>query len=136
MIDFFVHGKPFPDQRPRVARNGGIIPNQNVIEWKELVERVGLRYMTVMAPLLEPVELKLVFHMPIPESWSRKRRDDAAGTAHAKKPDVDNLAKAVMDALNGVVWQDDAQVTSLNVRKVYAREVIGVQLYANIDLWG
>ena len=36
------------------------------------------------------------------------------------KPDCDNLAKAVLDALNGVLWQDDSQVVELSVSKWYA----------------
>lgn len=38
------------------------------------------------------------------------------------KPDIDNYAKAVLDAFNGVFWHDDGQVTSLHVQKHYADE--------------
>lgn len=37
------------------------------------------------------------------------------------KPDIDNYAKAVLDAFNGLFWHDDGQVTSLNVQKHYAK---------------
>lgn len=39
---------------------------------------------------------------------------------HEKKPDLDNLAKSVLDALNGIVWRDDAQVASLSMSKQIA----------------
>lgn len=38
---------------------------------------------------------------------------------HTKKPDVDNCVKAVLDAMNGIVWIDDAQIVSLLARKEY-----------------
>jgi Holliday junction resolvase RusA-like endonuclease len=48
----------------------------------------------------------------------------------ATKPDADNVAKAVMDALNGVVWSDDSRIFSLLARKYYAAigEVSGVHI--------
>jgi Holliday junction resolvase RusA-like endonuclease len=38
------------------------------------------------------------------------------------KPDADNIAKIVGDALNGVVWVDDSQIVLLTIRKMYAEE--------------
>ncbi len=136
LIDFYVKGTPAPDQRPRVARNGGIIPNAKTVEWKALVEKEGRRYMSVMAPLTDPLEVNMVFYMPIPESWSKTRKAEAAGTSHYKKPDLDNLAKAVMDGLNGIVWQDDAQIVQMSIRKVYSHGHNGVQITADLDIWG
>jgi len=39
---------------------------------------------------------------------------------HTKKPDLDNVAKAVIDGMNGIIFKDDSQITSLHVTKVYA----------------
>lgn len=42
---------------------------------------------------------------------------------HTKKPDVDNLAKAVLDVCTALrIWHDDAQVVDLRIRKVYHRD--------------
>ena len=70
------------------------------------------------------VRLDIVFGMPIPQSWSKKQQDAAASglTLPSKKPDIDNLIKAVMDALNGVAYDDDNQVIELSAKKVYAPE--------------
>lgn len=55
-----------------------------------------------------------------PLSWSKKRRADAlAGAEMVKKPDCDNLLKAILDALNGIAYQDDAQVQSVAATKRY-----------------
>ena len=70
------------------------------------------------------VRLDIVFGMPIPQSWSKKQQDAAASglILPSKKPDIDNLIKAVMDALNGVAYDDDNQVIELSAKKVYAPE--------------
>ena len=136
LIDMFVAGDPMPDQRPRVAKRGGIIPNPRVTEWKSTVQLEGIRYMGVMSPMIDPVDLSLAFHMPIPQSWSSAKKRECAGTAKTSKPDVDNLAKLVMDALNTIMWQDDAQIARLSVSKYYANDnITGVQIYADMDLW-
>ena len=72
----------------------------------------------------DAVRLDIVFGMPIPQSWSKKQQDAAASglLLPSKKPDIDNLIKAVMDALNGVAYDDDNQVIELSAKKVYAPE--------------
>jgi Holliday junction resolvase RusA-like endonuclease len=55
------------------------------------------------------------FYLPRPKSLGAKVR------AHMTRPDVDKLARAINDALTGVVWRDDSQVVQLKVTKAYAR---------------
>lgn len=59
------------------------------------------------------VHLSLEFTRPLPKSYPKKRN----GEADVFKPDADNLAKSVMDALSGVAWRDDQQVTLLCAEK-------------------
>jgi Holliday junction resolvase RusA-like endonuclease len=70
------------------------------------------------------VRVRLVAEIEPPSSWSSVRRERAiAGEiAPTVKPDFDNLQKNVFDALNGVVYRDDAQIVSSTVEKVYARK--------------
>jgi Holliday junction resolvase RusA-like endonuclease len=60
--------------------------------------------------------------LPIPASWSRRKREDAAAGAlrPTGKPDGDNLAKSICDAANGLLWADDGQIVHLTVSKVYS----------------
>lgn len=71
------------------------------------------------APLEGPLCISLVFIMPRP-SRLRWKTKPMPREWHASKPDVENIAKAVLDALTGLVWIDDAQVASLHCKKLYA----------------
>lgn len=61
-----------------------------------------------------PFEVHLIFYMPRPKSLSKK-------IVHAtKRPDIDKLARAALDALTHIIWKDDSQVVILVVEKRYA----------------
>lgn len=58
---------------------------------------------------------------PIPASTSRKQRAEmiAGHILPDKKPDIDNITKSILDALNGLAWEDDKQVVQISVSKRY-----------------
>ena len=60
--------------------------------------------------------VRLAFSLPRPASLPKKVQDAV------KRPDVDKLTRAVLDALTGILWADDAQITRLEAAKVYAHE--------------
>ena len=68
-----------------------------------------------------PIVVSIEFGMRIPMSTSKKRRESMINDLihHAVKPDLDNLVKSVLDALNDVAWHDDAQIVELHVSKHY-----------------
>ena len=55
----------------------------------------------------------------IPKSWTKQRRRRLRLEILPGKPDIDNIAKIVLDSFNGVVFEDDAQVYDLKVSKTY-----------------
>ncbi len=59
--------------------------------------------------------------LPVPPSWSKQKREDALRGLKRPtgRPDVDNYAKIVLDALNGIAWKDDSQVWQLTATKRY-----------------
>ena len=124
VIRFRVEGDVVPQGRPRLTTAGG-----HPRAYDPAASRDYKHYVRLVAAqhkgegLLEgPVAVKLLVGRRIPSSWS-KRRQDAAQKGEilpTTKPDVDNMAKGVKDALSGVIWRDDAQVVELTVRKVYA----------------
>ena len=70
------------------------------------------------------VEVGVVAIIAIPESWPRGKRADAARglLRPLSRPDADNFLKIAMDALNGIVWRDDSQITDTQIRKRYGHQ--------------
>jgi Holliday junction resolvase RusA-like endonuclease len=75
-----------------------------------------------------PVEFVLRAVFPVPASWSeRKRRRAITGELKpGKKPDLDNIAKAWNDALNGVAYRDDSLICRMTLDKRYGPQPLVV----------
>lgn len=71
-----------------------------------------------------PLRVDLVFYLPMLQSFSagERARAESGALRPAVKPDGDNYVKLVFDALNGVVWRDDALIVSHHADKFYGRE--------------
>jgi Holliday junction resolvase RusA-like endonuclease len=65
-----------------------------------------------------PVTMAVVFYLPRPKALLTKRHA-AIDVPHVKKPDLDKTVRAAFDALSGIAWTDDSQVTDLIARKRY-----------------
>jgi hypothetical protein len=86
--------------------------------------------------LLEaPVTVAIYIRASIPASFSKQKRKDALEgiLKPTKKPDIDNIAKCFLDAMNGIVYLDDKQVVNLHLTKVYA-ETPAVEIMVKEDL--
>lgn len=83
-------------------------------------EALAMRELMTL-PLAGPISITLRIVFEPPASWSRKKREAAIrGEAkHVTRPDIDNVAKAWLDAMNGIVYLDDSQITMLSVTKSY-----------------
>ena len=60
-------------------------------------------------------ELDICFFIPMPKSWSKKKRSAMAGTPHKQRPDLDNYIKGLLDAL----LEEDCKVWRLSARKIW-----------------
>ena len=74
------------------------------------------------APTPDAVLVSLAFDRKMPAGWSRSKVLAMRGEPVAVGADLDNQVKAVLDALNGVVWEDDKQVSDLAVSRRWADE--------------
>lgn len=108
-------------QRVRITKKGhAYTPEQTVLaeNWVRVcyLEQVGLCRVVMGA-----VRLTLNIELAIPVSWPRAKQAQALSgeILPTGKPDVDNCAKLVCDALNGIAWRDDSQVVELHVTKHY-----------------
>ena len=75
-----------------------------------------------ITPAEGPVSVTILARYPIPKSATKAKRAGMISGAllPTKKPDLDNVAKIVCDALNGVAYKDDAQVVELRVHKRFS----------------
>lgn len=124
-IRFHVPGIPVAKGRPRISTRGGKVRSftpPKTVAFEGLVALAAERAMEGSDPLSGPVSLTLFVELPVPQSWSLKKKKAAlAGEVQpCGRPDLDNYVKAVADGGNGIVWNDDAQITSLTATKRYA----------------
>lgn len=119
MTTIEVLGKPLSQPRQRHAMIGGHIRNYTPADHPVNAFKTELRT-AWSSPLIEgPCICLITAVFPRPKSKTKKRGDNPR-LLHTGKPDCDNIAKAVCDALNGVAWKDDSQVCELTVSKVVA----------------
>ncbi len=121
MLDFTVPGIPVGKGRARFVRaTGRAYTPAKTVSYEGQVAQYAQIAMAGRAPLLGPVRLCIEAVFPKPVSWSKKRA--AATLWHTSKPDGDNLAKATSDAMNGIVYRDDAQIARTEVTKIYSTD--------------
>lgn len=123
-ISFKLPGHPQGKGRARAFRAGDTIRHYTPEKTRSYEGMVRLAAETAMAgraPVESPVAIAIVSVFDIPKGFSKKRRAAAleGGEFPGKKPDLDNIAKAVTDALNGVVFKDDALIVTSRCSKVY-----------------
>lgn len=118
MYSIEIFGKPIAWKRVGVNR-GRFFDRQSKerqsFQWK-------LKSAFNKGPTEGPILLSCVFSFSLPKSSSKVKRKALLGTFHEGRPDVDNLAKFVNDASQGILWRDDSQVVRLTVEKVWAEE--------------
>lgn len=123
-IYFDVYGTPFAKQRPRASRIGGFIRVYTPKETKNYEEKVLKAYRkmygTKQMDGALTVEVEGFFEPS--KSIAKKQQELMLQNKipHTKKPDCDNMAKVCLDALNGVAYHDDAEITNLNISKKFA----------------
>lgn len=134
-LDFTVYAKAVGKGRPRVTTRGGYAhayTPAKTREFENLVSWSAKRAMCQRPPVAPGCALfvQITVSLVPPLSWSKKRRSEAFGAFCPKKPDTDNAAKAILDAMNGIVYEDDAQVAGLVVQKFYAeKDEINIKIF-------
>lgn len=114
---FFVAGTPAPQGSKRHVGRGVLIESSKQLKpWREDVRQGALVALADHAPLLKgPVGVSLLFWLPRPKSHPKTRR-----TIPTTRPDIDKLARAILDALTSAgAYNDDSQVTWLVLEKRY-----------------
>lgn len=138
--EFIIPGEPMGKQRPKFSTFGGYgkaYTPKETVSYQNLVkmcwsEKVG----EFMFPDSEMgIGAEITAFYAIPKSTSKKKAQKMKDhlIMATKKPDADNIAKIILDALNGIAFSDDRNVTELKVKKEYTedgRAFVKVALYA------
>ena len=121
---FAVEGTPVGKGRPKFARRGNFVSAYTPTktrDYEALIAQAAKDAMSTAEPLKTPVAAYIYITVPIPQSYSKKRTEACLKGIErpTKKPDLDNILKAFLDAMNGIVYDDDTQVVSLHSTKRY-----------------
>lgn len=132
VFNVWLAGTPVAKGRPRFSRKSGRTYTPAKTETAERVLRAQLLSSAEelqSLPFYGALGVRAEFVLPVPQSWSKKERAAALDGTRlpTSRPDVDNFAKLVLDAANGVLWPDDSAVVELSVSKRYGAEP-GVRL--------
>ncbi len=125
-IKFRVPGPPKGKQRPRICRINGrsvtYTPKQT-IEYEKLVKASYNAVSKVKFQKDEPLEISILALFSIPQHANKKLKKSmlVGDILPTKKPDSDNIVKIILDALNGVAYQDDSQICKVYFAKIYAK---------------
>lgn len=122
MITFVIDAAPYGKGRPRFTRDGHAYTPEKTANYERLVQW-AYQSQTHGARIDGPIEA-IIFAEFAPNRSDRQAVRDAKLSGEMlpqKKPDCDNIAKTILDALNGLAYDDDAQVVYLSVYKLYSR---------------
>lgn len=108
--------------RPRFGQ-GFVHTDKETAAYEAHMAKQAKEQMDGREPLPVPLRIIVEAVFETPASWSPAARNWAlAGTMpHSSRPDFDNILKAACDALNGIVWYDDAQIAEVSFKKRYGQ---------------
>ena len=111
MISFRIDGKVMGKERVRFNTLTGVARTpERTVNYENKVALVAKNAMDGRPPIDGPVAVIYDILMKMPASWSKKKKASMVFAPCTKRPDTDNILKAIMEGMTGVVYYDDAQV--------------------------
>lgn len=129
-FSFSIPGRPFGWQRVVPFKGGKPYVTRETRIYKDQVRAIFAQRFSRQEPITGPVMVRVTAVFGIPKSFNAAQREAAmSGALYAtKKPDKDNIEKAIYDALNGVAWADDAQVSGGCIKRYGEPERVDVTI--------
>ena len=120
-VRFIIPGPAQAKQRPRINRQTGRVYTPNAThKYEKLVKE---SYGDNPCFKNQFISVKIIFKMAIPKSYSKKKREQALNREiFPTRADIDNYIKSILDGLNGVCWEDDRYIFSIEASKIFAEE--------------
>lgn len=132
IYEFEVPGKIIGKGRPRLnSYTGSVYTPTRTKDYETLVEQYFLLKYPKFKPLEGRVQVEINAFFEIPKSTKKADKELMLEQKinPTKKPDIDNIVKIVLDAMNGIAFNDDTQITKLYVEKLYSTtETIKVKI--------
>lgn len=133
IYEFEVEGDIKGKARPRVNSYTGIVytPN-NTKNYEDLIKQYFVIKYPRYTPMENRIHMQIISYFKLPHNSSKTVKSQMLdGTiSPTKKPDIDNIAKIVLDALNKMAFKDDNQITKIELEKKYAEKE---KLYIKIE---
>lgn len=125
VVQLVINEIPKPQPRPRITVRGKYAyayEPKSITEYKRLVAGKYRSEHKQQLPLTGALSVDVRFYRPIQKSISKieRQRRLLGESLPTVKPDIDNYVKAILDALNGLAFQDDSQIAVLYARKIYS----------------
>lgn len=115
-IKFTVYGKPQGKARQRFTRQGRVYTPKNTVDYETEIRGAYIAAGGTLISGTDPILICIT-------ACFKKSKTNKMNLPMLK-PDADNIAKAVCDALNSVAYKDDKQITCLTVNKAWAEDGI------------
>ena len=130
-VTFKVDGQPHGKGRPRFSRAGGFVKtytDEKTKAYEDLVRLSARKSMGSSEPLKTALDAFIYISFAVPLSYSKKRKEACLNglERHTKKPDIDNVVKAVLDGCDKVIFENDSQIINLYVTKKYGEPHVEV----------
>lgn len=118
--EFTIHSAPTGKARPRVTMHGTYTPRKTK-QYEDLVrsEYISQCIGTNFGENALEIDITAVYAVPKSANKETRWKMLSGEIRPTKKPDYDNISKAVCDALNGLAYKDDAQIVDAHCHKVY-----------------
>jgi len=116
-MQIIISGNPVPLMRHRHTNNGHTYNPQAY-----LMKQIGWEAKSQFPGdiITTPISISMTFFIPIPNSYSEKKKLALDGKYVPKRPDTSNFVKLYEDALNGIIWSDDSIIVELYAKKLYS----------------
>lgn len=123
--EFEVPGKVIGKGRPRLNSYTGVVytPTKTK-DYETLVEQYFLLKYPRFKILEGRIKVSIIAYFSIPKATKKSEINGMLenNVSPTKKPDIDNIVKVVLDAMNKIAFKDDNQITKIDVEKKYALE--------------
>ena len=133
IYEFEVPGKVIGKGRPRLNSYTGVVytPTRTK-DYESLVEQYFLLKYPRFKALEGRIKVSIIAYFSIPKTTKKSDINEMLenNISPTKKPDIDNIVKAILDSMNKFAFKDDNQITKIEVEKKYSLED---KLYVKIE---